>query len=51
MVDPDGGLSTPHSVYSGTQPSNMLKMLSLMDASTTCKHALTSSRCHALPAK
>ena len=36
MVDPDGGRSTPPSVNSGTQPSSMLKMLSVMDASTTC---------------
>ncbi len=36
MVDPDGGRSTPPSVNSGTHPSSMLKMLSLMDASTTC---------------
>ena len=36
MVDPDGGRSIPPSVNSGTHPSSMLKMLSLMDASTTC---------------
>ena len=36
MVDPDGCRSMPRCVNSGTQPSSMLKMLSLMAASTTC---------------
>ncbi len=42
MVDPDGGRSIPPSVNSGTQPSSMLKMLSVMDASTTCAEQLAN---------
>lgn len=42
MVEPEGGLLYPCSVYSGTQPSSMLKTDSLMAASTTCteRHVL-----------